>query len=289
MIILSVGGDQMKNYIQDIIDYVENHIYENLNIDVISRYIGYSKYYLNKVFSIYTGMSIMFYVRKRKLEYATIDLQTKTPIIDIATKYSFNSRKTFTRAFISFYKETPSSYRFNENSLPTKLIISEIGGIKMLPYLSEVKEVSVGQLHVLSHTIVSKNPEDEVIHYMNEYSKEHNLTVLRKLGADAPIDEDKQAKGYRGYECWLVISEEEYASHTPKNVIKKTIDASKYLMLRIENPFSDPFERIPNGWKKLSSIFNDNYQFNYITGGMCFEEVKMVEENEVMDIFIPFK
>ena len=279
----------MKNYIQEIIDYVEVQIQENLNINDIANYIGYSQYYLNKMFSIYTGMSIMYYVRKRKFEYALIDLQSKIPIIDIATKYAFNSRKTFTRAFTSFYLQTPSTYRYNQMTLPAKIILNNLGGIKMLPYLSEPKEVSINKLYVLSHTIISKNPEDEVNQYMKDYAVKHNLNILKMLGADSPINEEQQAKGFRAYECWLVISKEQYENHKYMGVTKKVINESNYLMLRIEEPFANPFERIPNGWKKLVSIFNENYTFNDFPGFMCFEEILRIEGKEVMDIFIPFK
>lgn len=284
-----VGGDQMKDYIQAIIDYVEVHIYDDLNIDVIAAHVGYSKYYLNKVFGVYTGMSIMYFVRKRKLEHAMEDLKTKEPIIDIAIKYAFHSRKSFTRAFTSMYQQAPSTFRSNVITLPTKMILHEIGGIRMVTYLSEPTEVSIEPLHVLSHTIVSKNPEDEVARYMCDYATTHQLTTLRRLGADSPIDEDKQLQGYRGYEYWLVVAQEEYQTHTPKDVTKKIIQGSNYLSLRIDNPFADPFERIPNGWKKLAAAFHDDYTYNDIPGGMCFEEVLEVDGKVVMDIFIPFQ
>jgi AraC-like DNA-binding protein len=48
------------------IDHIDEHISEPLSLDGISWHVGLSKYYLNHMFSIYTGFSVMEYVRRKK-------------------------------------------------------------------------------------------------------------------------------------------------------------------------------------------------------------------------------
>lgn len=136
-----------KLYVQSIIDYVEEHIEEPVSLDLIASRIGYSKFYLHKLFYIYTGMRIMDYVRKRKLEYSLQDLKSENSILDIAVKYSFSTDSTYSRAFKNVYGISPSKYRKNACVLTPKLIFNQLGGIKMLLYLSEAEEVTVDKMY----------------------------------------------------------------------------------------------------------------------------------------------
>jgi len=276
-------------YVQEIINFIEDNITENICIDDVSKYIGYSKFYLNKMFSIYTGMSIMFYVRKRKMEYAMYDLNKNLDIIDIAFKYGFNSRRTFSRLFTSFYGMSPSKYRDNSNVLSPKIVLEKIGGIKMLPYLSEPTKTHIGKLYVLARRVFSKNPEEEVIELQSKYKSDNNLVTLLEVGFDVPVKEDQEQQGIRGYEYWLCLSQEDYnkiESDIPKKLV---IPASDYISLTIDEPFSNPFERIPNGWKKLSSHVIDNHVFNDQAVSCGLEQVEEIDGKTVMHLFVPIK
>ncbi len=278
-----------KMYVQEIIDFVEENITEELCIEDISKHIGYSRFYLNKLFSIFTGMSIMFYVRKRKLEYILVELNTDQDIIDIAFKYGFNSRRAFTRMFSSFYGASPSNFRNKFHDLTPKIVLENIGGIKMLPYLSEPFEKRIDTLYVLTRRVLSKNPEEEVIGLQTKFKEEHNLTTLLEVGFDIPVSEDQEKQGIRGYEFWLCISKEDFDSieiDIPKKLI---IPSSVYICLTINDPFSNPFERIPNGWKKLSAISMEKYTFNNLALNCGLEHVEEIDGKTVMHIYIPIK
>ncbi len=266
-----------KLYVQEIIDYIEDHITDEINIDTISSYIGYSKFYLNRFFSIFTGMSIMYYVKKRKLEYAIVDLQTKEDIIDIAFKYAFQSRRSFSRLFTSFYGKSPSNYRDHKLELTPKLNLTNIGGIKMLPYLSEPFTKDLKELYVLSQTVCSTNPEEEVITLQTKFKNTNQLVPLLEVGFDIPVSEENQNEGIRGYEYWLCLKKDEYESIQDNTVTKKIIPSSTYIALSIQDPFSNPFERIPNGWKKLSAYAVDNCEFNDKVGNCGLEHVEEIE------------
>lgn len=280
-----------KIYIQETINYIEKHIHETLSVDNISNHIGYSKYYLHKLFYIYTGLNIMDYVRKRKLEYSMIDLQSNSTIIDIAIKYGFSSRRAFSRAFSKMYGNYPSYYRKNTKKLSVKLQLNKIGGIKMLSYLSNSKIVSINKLYVLSYSIISNEPENNVIDYMTEYKLKNKLHVLSEVGFDIPVTEKESQSRLRGYEYWLILSEDEYNKFNPKNekIKKLTIPSSKYIMLNINDPFINPFERIPNGWKKLISDLEENYEYNNTINIGGFEEKIDTLSNTSMNIYIPIK
>ncbi len=83
------------NYSKDIqrcIDFVEEHIHENLTAGKIALEMGYSVYHFCRLFGICHGIPLMEYVRKRKLSLAAVELFEGKKIIDIALDYGFETQ-----------------------------------------------------------------------------------------------------------------------------------------------------------------------------------------------------
>ncbi len=101
--------------LQNIIDYVENHLQrkeEPVSNDEIAKMAGCSFGFFQKVFSYMNGISFAEYVRSRKLTLAGYDLKsTDLRIIDISYKYGYNSPTSFTKAFQQFHGVSPKEAR----------------------------------------------------------------------------------------------------------------------------------------------------------------------------------
>lgn len=283
------GVEEMKRYMQNIIDYIEEHIEENINIEDISKYIGYSRYYLHRLFTIYTGVSIMDYVRIRKMQYARAALKDGSNVIDVAFMYGYRSERSFRRAFKMVYKDTPSKIRKDDFSLPEKIILHELGGIKMLPYLSEVNTLKLKKYYAVGHQVISKDPESESIDYMVAYKLEHKLHPISEIGSDVPVSSKESDQGLRGYVQYLVLSKEEFDRVKDETIIKKEVETSKYIMLKVDEPFLDPFERIPNGFKKLIHYLNEHHEYNDALSISSFEEEVETMSGTYMNIYIAVK
>lgn len=94
------------------INYIEEHLHEPLEIERIAKHAGFSKFHLHRVFKKYVGMSIAEYIRMRRLASASaMLLYTKEKIIDIAFHNYFESQEAFTRAFKKYYHLPPGQYR----------------------------------------------------------------------------------------------------------------------------------------------------------------------------------
>lgn len=277
-----------KSYVQLIIDYIEDHIEEVITIDHIANYIGYSKFYLNRMFRIFTGTSIMNYAKKRKLEYCLFELNKDMAIVDIAVKYGFSSRRVLSRLITNYYGHSPSYFRNNHFELRPKMVLEDIGGIRMLEYLSKASVVYIDELYVLARRVISNNPEEQVIELQQKYKNDNNLQVIREFGFDIPVSDEDQSKGKRGYEYWLCVDKETYESIPDVDIPKKLrIPGSKYITLSIQEPFQNPFERIPNGWKKLSSYLDEDTKLNENVGIWGLEEVINQNGISTMYLFIP--
>lgn len=93
---------------------------EALTLKNLSKFLGYSEYYVSRKFREISGMQLRDYLRYRKLAFALKDIRdTEDGILDIAIRYGFSSHEAFTRAFKEAYGITPSKYR--KNPIPVVL------------------------------------------------------------------------------------------------------------------------------------------------------------------------
>lgn len=115
----------MQNNIENVmaaIDYIESHLSEDLNLDIIAGAVHYSKYHLHRMFVKETGLTIHDYVQRRKLtEAAKLLVFSKKTIMEIALIAGYESRQAFTAIFKEIYKKTPNQYRKEEEFYPLQL------------------------------------------------------------------------------------------------------------------------------------------------------------------------
>lgn len=96
----------------EVIDYVEKHLEDEVNSDIISRIAASPFSVFQRVFIETTGISLSEYVRRRRFSCAAVDLlNTSDRIIDIALRYGYQSADAFTVAFRSVHGVTPSLVR----------------------------------------------------------------------------------------------------------------------------------------------------------------------------------
>ena len=95
--------------IQRAIDYIEQHLTEEIDYEAAAREAYSSSFHFQRVFSILCGFTLGEYVRMRRLSLAANDIiHTDEKIIEIAMKYGYDTPESFTRAFTRFHGVTPS-------------------------------------------------------------------------------------------------------------------------------------------------------------------------------------
>lgn len=121
--------------IQKAIDYIEDNITEEIDIENVANQAYSSPFHFQKVFGIMCGYSVGDYIRMRRLSLAGEELSKgNAKIIDIALKFGYDSPESFSRAFTRFHGIAPSEAKHGGNvrvftPLSVKLIL--IGGSKM--------------------------------------------------------------------------------------------------------------------------------------------------------------
>ena len=94
--------------IQQAINYMEEHICEDINYADVAKSVHMSSYNFHRTFSFIVGMTANEYIRKRRLTLAAMELQTTDiSVIDAAYKYGYESPESFSKAFSRFHGSTP--------------------------------------------------------------------------------------------------------------------------------------------------------------------------------------
>lgn len=91
-----------------VIDYIEEHLIDELSLEKISDYAGVSDYHFRKIFFYLSGLTLSEYIRNRKLSEANKNLLNGETVTDVAFKYGYQSVDGFTRAFKNWSGFLPS-------------------------------------------------------------------------------------------------------------------------------------------------------------------------------------
>ena len=134
-----------KKVIKKVVDYIERNLEEEINLDNISKNIGYSKFHLNRVFTEQTGITIYKYLQNRRLTIAAEKLvKTDKSIIQIAYEAGYDTQQSFSFAFKQVYLYPPKTYRDIGIFMPKQNKISMCYSYmpRYYKFIAEIKEIA---------------------------------------------------------------------------------------------------------------------------------------------------
>lgn len=128
--------------IQNAIDYVEDHLTEELDYEEIAKASCSSTFHFQRIFGILCGYTLGEYIRNRRLTLAGAELATtRAKVIDVAYKYGYENPESFSKAFQKFHGISPSQARSGGAVLksfsPLSIKVSLEGGSVMNYKLEE--------------------------------------------------------------------------------------------------------------------------------------------------------
>ena len=141
------------------IEYIEKNLDNEIDYNELSKIANTNIFILERIFMFLTNMTIIEYIKKRRLSKAFEEIRnTNLKIIDIAFKYQYNSASSFNRAFKQLFNITPTECR------------NGLGKYKIIPIVNfeymkndynfdyEIKELDTISLYC--YHITAKNHSD---------------------------------------------------------------------------------------------------------------------------------
>ena len=130
------------------IDYMEEHLTEDLDIQTIAGEACVSGFYFQKIFCALCGFTVGEYIRNRRLTLAAQELSSgKARVLDVALKYGYDSPDSFPRAFTRFHGVSPSAAREKGSQLrsfaPLKIKLTLEGGTMLEYRITEKAQFTV--------------------------------------------------------------------------------------------------------------------------------------------------
>jgi len=186
------------------INYIEEHIMEELNLHEAAKIAGCSTYHFQRTFNYMADIPLSEYIRRRRMSLAVADLQSdEAKIIDVALKYGYNSPTAFNRAFQSVHGIAPSLVKKDGVTVKSYLPINFkiiVKGVEEMNFRIEKKEAF--RIVGISHPL--------------ENEMEKNAEIMPQMWQKAAVDGtiaklaalmDNQPKGVLGVCVYNVYSE----------------------------------------------------------------------------------
>lgn len=263
-----------NNYIQMILDWIEEDTSGSLTLEQVSQRLGFSPYYCTRKFHKLTGKTMRQYVTLRRISRVAVEVKnTDQRILDIAIKYGFSSHEALTRAFVSCFGLTPQEYRKSFISipllLPKKIVFPSNKENqefqKMDLQKKEIAEVSEECFPKL-YFIGIRDPKangywelwekrsdcDEITGHLESIIEEHNLSA-----ASFQIGGWLNGMGKQGY-LYGILVPSDYSGPIPPACEKVLIPEGNYLK------FHHPIYNYVKQEEQVTEILNKsirNYDF----------------------------
>ncbi|KRF59559.1 AraC family transcriptional regulator [Bacillus sp. Soil768D1] len=243
--------------IQKAINYMEEHLLDDLTIESISRQANASAFHFQRTFTILTDISVGEYVRRRRLTLAAQEIsRTNCKIIDLAYKYGYDTPEAFSKAFRRQHGVSPSEARkyigkltFYERlviqvilkgEIPMKYNIIERDSFQLIGIKREFSLVNGENLigiPKLWNKVNSDGTDDQL-------GKLNNGQIKGLLGVcvDKRILEQNETMDY-----WIAT---EYDGQVPEGYSSLTIPASKWVIFEVHGPMPDAIQEV---WKRIFS------------------------------------
>ena len=162
------------------IEYIEENIKFDLTPDMIARKCGYSTFHFCRIFNIHKGITLMEYVKKRRLSLAAIDLFSGKRIIDIAMDYGFDTHNGFSKAFKKEYGFTPTQYLKRMNGYFKEESTIKIGGYIMNPIILKKAAFKVAGYGIKTN-VTNGNYTKDVASFWDNYDGENLESKMYKI------------------------------------------------------------------------------------------------------------
>ena len=140
--------------------YIESHLSKRLTLSGIAGFAQVTPEHMSRAFLAVTGMTVMSYVRARRMtEAGDILAANDADILTIALCVGYNSHEAFSRAFKKVFEVTPQDYRRTHHNLNHKRQEPILMDETVLEHISDPRIESRSGMSIIGLRRVYENDE----------------------------------------------------------------------------------------------------------------------------------
>lgn len=281
------------------LDLIEANLKEDLTAERIAAHAGYSVYHFSRLFAAVTGVSVMDYVRLRRLTLTRTELLCGRKIIDVALDYGYETAGGFSKAFRKEFGYSPAAYiaRMGVRSIPH----TTERGVIMHPVIKTLPAFKVAGYGI--KTNVTAGFMKDIAAYWDTYTGENLESKMYaqlkppkhgEVGLCIPSSED----GSMFYLLGVIV--DDFSRVTP-DMLTAEVPRAEYAVFttppvdltdadkRTDDPLS---VAVKTAWKYI-------FEEWFPSSGYAYDESKLDFEfyderchglpNSVMEIYVPVK
>lgn len=172
----------MIQKLNQLVDYIEEHLDEELSLGEAAKILGLSEYHLKRTFSFIAGFSLGEYIRNRRLACANRDLVEGQTVTAVAFNYGYQSLEGFSRAFREWSGYLPSEVIKNkiQKSYPRLSFYVDVrGGVSMEFRIEQKNKFNL--VGVKQEVPIQFEGKNEAIQKLVQSITEEQKTEMHKL------------------------------------------------------------------------------------------------------------
>ena len=180
--------------LQRAIDYMEEHLLEEINYEDVASVVHISSYEFHRAFSFLTGITANTYIRNRRLSLAGKEImETDAKITDIALKYGYDTPESFTKAFTRFHGIAPKIAREESAKLtlfnPLAIKITVEGGKSMDYRMVQTKaQKFIALVRSFPNAIINDDDNHDIPDFWQECNEKNLIGPIYNLRKEGKRD-----------------------------------------------------------------------------------------------------
>lgn len=264
--------------ISRIVDYIEEHLEDHLDLECLAREAGYSKYHLHRMFSSIVGFTIHSYVQRRKLtEAARLLIFSDKSIMDIALLAGYETQQSFTVAFKTLFDCSPQALRKKRNFYPLQLKF-KVDGMKQLrgDMIMDIKTIESEKILLVGYTANTKNGFSVIGECMGKLQGNQEKIVNRRdneqlIGINDYSKSLPEEEGPPVFDFYAVAEVTDF-KEVPEGMITKELPAGRYVVFSFHGKPEDSLQSVADyiykEWFPQSTCkLNENAMFDFSKSG----------------------
>ena len=292
----SAAAQSYRARFRKVLDYIDNHLDDDLAVERLSYVAAFSKYHFHRQFTLLFGISVSRYVQLNRLKRASYQLAFREPnqIIDIALASGYEGPEAFSRAFKKSIGQSPSEFRKQPQWGPwhaTYQPLSELRINHMKPEnnadqvrIINFEDTKVATFEHRGDPKLIGNSIRKFIEWRKQNHLPPRVSATFNIVYDDPIETDPD-----DYRFDLCAATERDIADNPCGIVVKTIPGGRCAVLRhigSDDNLRDTVIYLYSEWLPQSGEELRDFPL-YFQRVSLFPDVP--EHEAVTDVFLPLK